>query len=236
MIVIGTTLAAFAMDQEDAWGSWIKNAENVKKEYKDFSGSEDIKYFAAIQIDGRGIEPFSKLIKRLEDVGGEYWTFMLDDKRTKVDMRNRWRHIAFGQNLINEYAQSDISCTHVLFTGADCMPPDNVMEKLLEMNHPIVSPYISAYGLNGKDIDEYDYPVMNAMATPACLLVSREVFTKIRWRWDAASGLSDDYCFHNDTKEFLNIDTYVRKDLSAKHYPESIGDYKSRGFNLDVVR
>ena len=48
MIIVGTTLAAFVMDQEDAWSSWMKNAELVKEEYKNFSGNDNIKYFGEI--------------------------------------------------------------------------------------------------------------------------------------------------------------------------------------------
>lgn len=236
MIIVGTTLAAFVMDQEDAWSSWMKNAELVKEEYKNFSGNDNIKYFAAIQLDARGIDVFKPFIERLESIGGEYWTFMLDDGRTNVDMKNRWRHIVFGQNVIFEYAQANKDCTHLLVSGADCMPPNNIMEKMLEMNHPIVAPYISTYALKGPRVDKYSYPVMDAMATPACLLIAREIFTKIKWRWDMDNGISDDYCFHYDTKTYLNTPTYVREDVKARHFPESIGDYASRGFNLKVVR
>lgn len=236
MIVIGATLAAFVMSNEDSWSSWMKNAESVKESYKNFSGKEDIKYFAAIQVDGRGIDPFKPFIKRLEEIGGEYWTYMLDDGRTSVTMKNRLRHIVFGQNLIVDYAQSFLDCTHILYSGADCMPPDNVMEKMLEMNHPIVAPYIKTYNLTGKRVEGFEYPVMDAMATPACLLVSREIFSKIRWRWDIDNNMSDDYCFHYDTQKFFGIKTYVREDVIAKHYPEAIGDYDTRGYDLNVVR
>ena len=70
---------------------------------------------------------FKPFIERLESIGGEYWTFMLDDGRTSVDMQNRWRHIVFGQNVIFEYAQANKDCTHLLVSGADCMPPNNIM-------------------------------------------------------------------------------------------------------------
>jgi hypothetical protein len=236
MIIIGTTLAAFVMDKEESWSSWMRNAELVKEEYKKYNEEDAIKYFAAIQVDGRGVEPFKPFIERLEAIGGEYWTFMLDDGRTKVNMTNRLRHISFGQNVIVDYAQSHLDCTHLLYLGADCMPPDNIMEKMLEMNHPIVAPYIHTYNLKGPKVEGYPYPVMDAMATPACLLVSRDVFSKLRWRWDMDKNMSDDYCFHYDTKTYLEISTYVREDVTAKHYPEAIGAYEDRGYNLDVIR
>jgi hypothetical protein len=84
MIVVGTTTAAFSMNNPDTWGSWMRNAENVKQNYQHFAEFSDIKYFAAIQVDARGIEPFKPFIERLEAIGGEYWTYSLDDGWTSV--------------------------------------------------------------------------------------------------------------------------------------------------------
>jgi hypothetical protein len=236
MIVVGTTLAAFVMDQEDSWGSWMKNAEAVREEYQRFGNFSDVKYFAAIQIDARGIEPFKPFIEKLESIGGEYWTYSLDDGRTKVNMFNRLRHITVGQNIVVDYAQSHADCTHLLFMAADCMPPDDIMPRMLEMNHPLVAPYITTYGLRGPKVDKYDYPVMDAMASAAAIFIARDVFTKIRWRWDLDTNMSDDPCYHHDAKTLLGIPTYVRTDVLAKHFPESVGAYEFRGHNLDVIR
>lgn len=236
MIVVGTTLAAFVMDQKDSWGSWMKNAEAVRQEYQRFGNFSDVKYFAAIQIDARGIEPFKPFIEKLESIGGEYWTYSLDDGRTKVNMFNRLRHITVGQNIVVDYSQSHPDCTHLLFMAADCMPPDDIMPRMLEMNHPLVAPYITTYGLRGPKVDKYEYPVMDAMASAAAIFIARDVFTKIRWRWDLDTNMSDDPCYHHDAKTLLGVPTYVRTDVLAKHFPESVGAYEFRGHNLDVIR
>lgn len=236
MIVVGTTIAAFVMDNPDTWGSWMRNAENVKQNYQHFAEYSDVKYFAAIQIDARGIEPFKPFIERLEQIGGEYWTYSLDDGRTSVTTKNRLRHITFGQNVVVDYAQSHPDCTHLLFLAADCMPPNDIMPKMLEMDHPIVAPFITTYNLRGPRVDKYPFPVMDVMASAACIFISRSIFTKIRWRWDLDTNMSDDPCYHHDAKVLLNTPTYVREDCIAKHFPEAIGPIEKRGHNMEVIR
>lgn len=230
MIVVGTTLAAFVMDQEDTWASWMRNAEAIKETHP------NVKYFAAIQVDKRGLEPFKPLLERLEAIGGEYWTYSLDDGRTSVTTANRLRHIVVGQNLVVDYAQSHPDCSHLLFLAADCMPSDDVIPRMLEMNYPLTAPFITTYGLKGPQVPGYDFPVMDAMASAAAIFIARSVFTKIRWRWDFDTGMTDDPCYHHDAKTLLGIPTHVRRDVIAKHYPETIGAIETRGHDMTVVR
>ena len=236
MIVVGTTLAAFVMDNEDHWGSWMKNAEQVKEKYQQFGNWTDVTYFAAIQVDARGLEPFKPFIERLEAIGGTYWTYSLDDKRTEVTTKNRIRHITAGQSLVNDFAMSDPRCTHLLFMAADCMPPDDILPRMLEMDHPLCAPYISTYGLRGTYVEAYPYPVMNAMASAAAIFIARSVFSGIRWRWDLDANMSDDPCFHHDALNYLHIPTYVREDCEAVHYPVAVGAIETRGHDMTVYR
>jgi len=236
MIVIGTTTAAFSMDNPDTWGSWMKNAEAIKEHYQRFANYSDVKYFAALEVDARGIEPFKPFIERLEAIGGEYFTYSLDDGRTSVTTLNRLRHITFGQNLVVDYAQANPAVTHLLFMAADCMAPDDVIPKMLEMNYPLCAPFIPTYNLRGPRIPEYPYPVENTMASAAAIFISRHVFTKIRWRWDLDMNLSDDPAYHHDALKYLGIPTHVRMDSIAKHFPESIGAIETRGHDMTVHR
>lgn len=236
MIVVGTTTAAFAMDDPNTWESWMRNAEKVKENYQRFGDFSDIKYFAALEVDARGIEPFRPFIERLEAIGGEYFTYSLDDGRTSITTLNRLRHITFGQNLVVDYCQANPAVTHLLFMAADCMPPDDIMPRMLEMDHPLVAPYITTYGLRGPKVERYNYPVMDTMASAAAIFIARSVFTKIRWRWDLETNLSDDPAFHHDALHLLNIPTYVREDCVARHFPESIGAIETRGHDLTVHR
>lgn len=229
MIVVGTTLAAFVMDQEDTWASWMRNAEQIKA-----SHLPGIKYFAAIQVDARGLEPFQPFLARLAAIGGEYWTYSLDDGRTEVTTNNRLRHITMGQNLVTDYSVA-ARATHLLFMAADCMPPDDCLPKLLEMGHKFVAPFITTYGLLGPDVDGYGYRVMDAMPSAACMLIERSVFKRLRWRWDYEDG-SDDPCYWLDARELLGVRAHVRKDLLAKHYPEAIGAIETRGHDMRVAK
>jgi hypothetical protein len=229
MIVIGTTLAAFVMDQKDTWEAWVRNIDQVRA-----NTNETVKPFAAIEVDARGLEPFAPLLQKLEEIGGDYWTYSLDDGRVQVTTANRLRHITNGQNLVTDYAVST-GADWLLFMAADCMPPDDIVPRMLEMNHPLVAPYIRTYCLIGPDVPDFPFPVMDVMASAACIMIHRDVFRKIRWRWDPVDG-SDDPCYHKDAIDLLGIKTYVRKDVFAKHYPEAVGAIETRGHDMRVVR
>lgn len=232
MIVVGTTLAAFVMDQESTWSAWLRNAEAIIDSHPD-----GVQYFAALQVDARGIEPFADLVQALVDVGGEYFTYSLDDGRTSVTTANRLRHITMGQNVVTDYCCAIPHCTHLLFMAADCAPPADVIPKMLELDHPLVAPYIPTYGLRGPIVDVY-WPihVEDAMASAAAIFIARRVFRQLRWRWDLDAGMSDDPCYHHDAKTLLGIPTYVRHDCIARHHPESIGAIETRGHDMEVVR
>src|SRR5437870_4352601 len=94
-ILVGTTLTTYAMSDPDAWGSWLRNAEQVRD-----STGLDVSYFAAIETDARGLEPFQPLTDRLSDLwhaqprsGEPFLEFQLRDSRTEVTQANRLPHI-----------------------------------------------------------------------------------------------------------------------------------------------
>lgn len=236
MIVVATTIHAYVMDNPDHWSSWMKNAEAVKEHYSRFGEWAGVQYFAAIQMDARGLEPFVPFLERLNEIGGGFWTYTLDDGRTQVTTKNRIRHITFGQNLCNEFAMSTHGCTHMLFMAADCMPPDDVIPKMLELDHPLCAPYITTYGLRGDKVESYPFHVENAMASAAAIFMDRRVFSSIRWRWDFDKNMSDDPCFHHDALHYLGIPTYVRHDCIARHFPEAVGAIETRGHDMSVHR
>lgn len=241
-IIVGTTIASFAMSEPDAWSSWLKHAERQQAIAAD--AGHDLRHFAAIQTDARGIEPFADLCNAIADLGGEWWTYSLDDGRTRVSMTNRWRHIVVGQNLVVDYCQARPDCSHLLFLAADCAASSDIVPRMLEMDHPLVAPYITTYGLRGPEVltdggtPRYPFHVEDSMASAAALFIARDVFRRIRFRWDLDAQMSDDPCFHHDAKTLLGIPTYVRHDVLARHYPEAVGAYETR-FNpseLEIQR
>ena len=210
MIVVGTTLTAFAMQQYGTWAAWLDGAEKIRE-------GRDVRFFAAIEVDARGLEPFGPLLARLAELGGEYWTFMLDDGRTEVTTENRLRHICMGWNLVVEYASTP-GVTHLLQLGADVRPPDDCLDLLLEVDHGLVAGDIPLYGLSGPEVP-FPFPVQIHMASTSFLLIRRDVFKHLRWRWDLEEGLTDDACYEKDARELLGVSTYVRKDCMATHWP-----------------
>lgn len=227
-IVVGTTLAAFVMDQPDTWGAWLRNAETLQA-----SHDGPVRFFAAIEVDARGIAPFTPLLDRLAELGGEHWTFLLDDGRTQVTTANRLRHITCGQNLVTDYAVT-ADADWLLFMAADCMAPDDVFARMLEMGHPLVAPNSPTYCLTGPEVAGFPFPVQDVMASAACIFIARDVFRRLRWRWDSVD--SDDPCYHKDAVDLLGIRTLVRQDVTARHFPEAIGPIEGRGHDMRVVR
>jgi len=241
-IIVGTTIATFAMSDPDTWASWLKHAERQQQMAAELG--YDLRHFAAIQVDARGIEPFADLCNAIGELGGEWWTYSLNDGRAKVGMTNRWRHITVGQNLVFDYCQADADVSHLLFLAADCAAPSDIIPRMVEMRHPLCAPYISTYGLRGPRVLSSQstgmlYPaewgVEDSMASAAAIFIERTVFNRIRWRWDLDNGMSDDPCLHHDAKTLLGIPTHVRHDVLARHYPEAIGDYESRGFTAEQL-
>lgn len=230
MICVGTTLCSFAMTKAYGWEPWLYNAEAMR-----LSLGEEVRFFAAIQTDARGPAIFNPLLRRLAAVGGDHWLYSLDDGRTQVTTANRLRHITTGQNLVTDYACS-VGASHLLFMAADCCPPPDALPKLLEVNHPLVGGEVPTYCLRGNDVPGYPFPVQEHMATAAFVLIRRDVFRFLRWRWDLETGMSDDPCLHADALKFLGVKTLVRKDCVGRHFPEEIGPVEQRGYDLEVVR
>lgn len=237
MIVIGTTLTTYAMldpDRSYMWDAWLRHAELISE-----TAPDAVRYFVAIQTDARGLEPFSPLITRLEQVGGEYWTFQLDDGRTEVHTFNRLRHITMGQNLLSDYAHA-MGATHLLHMAADCEPPASVIPKLLAVHSGLAAAYCPTYGLRGDELPEYpDFPVtgpspVGAPFAAVCVLLEREVFKRLKWRYDIDMGMSDDPAMAYDCETFLNVPVRIRLDCLATHHPTIISSVETRYPGLDM--
>jgi hypothetical protein len=224
-IVVGTTLAAFAMENEEIWSSWLANADAMRL----YAATEDarLNFFAAPELDGRGLVPFKPLVDRLQELGGTYWPWRLDDGRTEVTTANRLRHITTGQNFVVEYANS-VDADWLLFLAGDTRAPDDVIPKLLELNHPLCGPEIPTYCLTGSRVPGYDFPVEEQLISAAAIFIRRDVFKRLRWRYDAEAGMSDDPAYRHDAWTLMGVKSYVRKDCVARHFPESIGPVESR--------
>lgn len=255
MIVVGATMTGFATGRRESCLSWLESAEELAASHPD-----GVRFFAALELDARGLEPFALVLERLAQLGGEYWTYTLDDGRTEVTTGNRLGHICAGRNLITDYALG-AGASHILYLDADMCPPADALPKLLELRHPLVGGEVPTYALSGPTVhghhtchpeawhrgrsarevascswEAYPFPVQQHMNTAGFLLVAREVFRRLRWRWDMDAGMSDDPCYHADARDHLGVETYVRKDCIGRHWPESIPPLEGRGYDLRVIR
>lgn len=270
MIVIGSTMTRFATGRPETSLSWLDTAEQIRESLPD----TDIRFFAALELDAHGLQPFGLVLDRLSDLGGAWWTYTLDDGRTEVTSGNRYGHICAGRNLVTDYAQS-AGASHILFLDADMRPPGDCLPKLLELNHPLAGGHVPTYGLTGPAIpgnyvhngnghpdyaagtrcshgstgwnqcasynwaDQHSYPrewdVQEHMNTAGFLLVQRDLFRRLRWRWDLDAGMTDDPCYHADALA-LGVPTYVRHDVIGRHWPEQIPALEARGYDLTVAR
>jgi hypothetical protein len=228
VIVVATTLTTYAMAEEGTWGSWLATADGLREH-----SPEPVVFFAAIETDGRGMEPFESLTARLEDLKGAWWQFSLDDGRKVIDTPGRLRHITTGQGLCSTYA-SDTGASHLLFMAADCRPPDDAIPKLLELDWPLVGGEVSTYCLSGEPVPDYPFPVEEHMPTAAFVLIRRDVFKVVRWRVDGERGMSDDPCYYDDVWRFFGVRGRVRKDVCGQHWPPAIGPIERRYPNRDM--
>jgi hypothetical protein len=229
MIVVGTTLAPYIMSEEERWKGWLFNARQLRA-----STEEEICFFAAIEIDSRGIDHFAPLVAELNDLSindrlETHWTFSLDDGSDEITTGNRLRRITTGQNLVTDFSVTH-QASHLLFMAADCSYPENALNELIELDHPLVGGHVPTYCLDGPVVEDlrgkYGDLVREHMATAAFVLLRSDLFNVVRWRWD--HSMSDDPCLHYDADRFHGVKTYVHHGVLGRHYPECIGSMESR--------
>jgi len=213
-IVIGATLAPFAMSDPGVWGSWLRNPQPHK-------------YFAALEVDKRGRGVYQDMIEyNYEPL--THWTYHYGDGREQVTSANRGRHIAMGRNMIFDFA-IEYRADYVLMMDADVILQDDTIPKLLEVVEEtsvnVVGAYCPAFAMDG--VREIDFPgdTRIHLAT-GCTLISSHVFTKLRY------GPMDDWGFQADCLRFLNEYQYVRRDAVVPHFPDAIPPLEDRGYDL----
>lgn len=237
--VIGTPLVAWKCDKKEHL-NWLSNKESIIQKFP------NVKYFAALELDYRGLDPFSDILKILEEINGDYWTYSINDKEKKVDSGNRWIRIETGRNLIREFAQrARITAGHhwgedctelnqgvinyqaVLYVDSDTTLNVDIVEKLLEVDRPLVGVNVPDYGLSGKVVSQ-DPPIQEHWTTAGMLLVNSPAFYDLPWYHNAYLNLSDDPTFQSLAERLPQRDaqnnlsepfgmTWVRKDIHAPH-------------------
>jgi hypothetical protein len=166
--------------------------------------------------------------------------------QSKVTSHNRWIRIETGRNLIREFTQrSRITSGHhwgedctelnqgvvnyqaVLYVDSDTTLNVDIVEKLLEVDRPLVGVNVPDYGLSGKVVSQ-DPPIQEHWTTAGMLLVNSPAFYDLPWYHNAYLNLSDDPTFQSLAERLPQRDaqnnlsepfgmTWVRKDINASH-------------------
>lgn len=238
-LVIGTPLVGWKCDMgEDL--TWLEQAQNILARFP------NVKFFAALELDSRGLEPFAKVIEKLKEVNGDYWTYSINDMESEVTSSNRWIRIETGRNLIREFAQRlrktsghhwGEDCTEInhgvinydgiLYVDSDTMLTSEIVEKMLEVDHPLVGVDVPVYGLKGKAVSTSPR-IEEHWTTAGMLLVNAPAFYDLPWYHNAYLNLSDDPTFQSMAERLKmrvgieNLEetygmTWVRKDIKAEH-------------------
>ena len=237
--VIGTPLVGWKCDAGEHL-AWIRDAKKIKELFP------NVVWFAALELDHRGLEPFKEVIDALNEVNGTYWTYSINDMETEVNYLNRWIRIETGRNLIREFAQrkrmiaghhwgedctelnyGNVNCEAVLYADSDIHIHAEMIEKMFEVNRPIVGADVPAYCLSGTIISE-NPRIEEHWNTAGALLVNAPAFYDLPWFHNSYLNLSDDPSFQSMAERLKrregvnNLDstygmTWVRKDVQAKH-------------------
>ena len=234
--VIGTPLVAWKVDRNEHM-FWLENANKIRERFP------NVVYFAALELDHRGIEPFKPMIEVLESLGGSYWTYTIDDRQDTVTSSNRWIRIEMGRNLIREFAQrkrdmsghnwgeetrqSAVNFDAILYIDSDNIVNPQIIEKMFEIDRQLVGVDVPAYNLKGPRVSE-NPPIEERWTTAGMLLVNSPAYYDLPWYHNAYLNLSDDPSFQSLAKRLKRRvgqeefdDTYgmtwVRKDISSDH-------------------
>lgn len=237
--VIAAPLVGWKCDAKEHL-DWIADSKEIMRRFP------NVKWFSAFELDNRGLEPFGEVIEKLKEINGDYWTYSINDMQEKVTSGNRWIRIETGRNLIREFAQRvrvtsghhwGEDCTElnygvinyeaVLYVDSDILLTADIVEKLLEVDRPLVGVDVPVYNLSGPIICE-NPRIEEHWTTAGALLVNSPAFYDLPWSHNAYLNLSDDPTFQSMAERLLrregvnNLDstyglTWVRKDIQANH-------------------
>ena len=235
-IVVAATTAAHKMDGSEL--SWLAHIDRFREQAS--ARGHALQIFAALEVDARGTAPFRRLLAALERIGGASWTYSLDDGAVRIDSGNRLARICEGRNLCIEYAQRNRPGDFLLYVDTDVLPDPDTVDKLLaaaDLGYRQVGGEVPSYALGGERVPGVHLPLVErTYNTAGYLLVHRDVYRRLRWRWDWDAGMTDDPCWFADARQFLGVPCIVRTDCIGRHQPDVLVPLEQRGADLDVRR
>lgn len=190
-LLIATVLVAWKCEKNEHL-DWLIDKEQIKKDFP------DTKFFAALEIDKRGIDPFMDVLRNLGSIGGEYWTYSINDHIKHVGSQNRWIRIETGRNLIREFAQRNtwqqdaleqklepiIDYDAIIFIDSDIELTSDMIKQMIAMDKDVVSINFPYYG--GPSI--------------ACMMIKAPLYFDLPFYHNSYEKINDDFKFQNEIK------------------------------------
>lgn len=222
-ILIATTVVGWKCKRNEHL-NWLQNRKDIKSMFPNSS------FFCSLEIDQSGLDPFMDILRALGEVGGEYWTYYINDHIKKVGSQNRWIRIETGRNLIREYAQRNtwsekneeqtlgpkIEYDAILFVDSDIVLTIDIIEKLLEVDNYAVGATVHGYDLKGDDIEEFSN-LQKGGSTIATLLINSPAYFYLPFHHNSYMKINDDFTLQDTLiKQFGPI--IVRKDAVSVHH------------------
>lgn len=234
-ILLATTCHPYKYTAANAmeYLAWLAHADKLTTRH-------DVELFAALELDGRGVEAHEPLLSRMQAfaesstrLGSDFWTFSVNDRATEITSGNRLKRICTGRNLIMEYANERQDVTHILFADTDVEIPAGAIDRLLEVNWSIVGGEVPTYCLSGPEIAGYPFPVQQHWNAAGFLMIDRFLVRRLRWGWDLDGGTTDDPWFQARAAD-MGWPTRVRKDVIGLHHPACIPPVEHRGLDRRI--
>lgn len=240
-VMVGSTIPAYkAADHEAESLSWLATAEDLIATTE--AAGHEVWYFATLELDARGLEPFGDVIENLLRLKGtgSWWTFNVDLGDESINGSTRLPRICTGRNLLTERALADLGTTHLLFLDSDMEIPVDSVVRLLELDHPLTGGHVPVYCLGGPAVPGHrSTKVQEHWNTAGFLMASRDVFRHVRWGIDPDGGMTDDPHYAHVAEKLGFGKTWVDHDLIGKHRPHQPGclfPVEKRGHDLKVYR
>lgn len=172
------------------------------------------------------------MAETVRQLGGTVWNYLINETANRVTNDARLAGICAGRNLAHEYAQRDRDISHILFLDTDLQPPVDAIDRLLRLDHPVVGGHVPVYCLDGPRVEEVDGDVREHWNTAGFLLVARDVFRTVRWRWDLEADMTDDPAFAHDVRLLGFGPTWVDHEVIGLHPP--LVPFDQRGHDLTL--
>lgn len=234
-LLVGTPLVGWKVERGEH-KAWLHEVGKIQEKFP------NVEFFAALEVDSRGIAEYGSFIDELGSHRIAYWTYMINDMDPNVSSKNRWIRIETGRNLIREYAQRKcklgglnwgeavdrtgaITYDAILYIDSDVQLTLEMVEKLVEVNHHMVGIDVPIYCLSGKLINE-NPRIEEHWNTAGVLLINSPFFYDLPWYHNSYLNLSEDPTLQH-LAERLYGQTWVRKDVKA-HHPH-VKEVEARG-------